>query len=366
MSKTLGRSLPPLLLGLLIAACGGEDRTSTDPGIDPPDGGALQSAARSVMENARNRDEIEGYALEIGTAEDIFARISAGNVDSIDTSVLIASAGKPVAAAVILSIVDESGLLFPLNPANRLQLDEPIATYLGDTPAGNTQAAQEVTLRQLLNHTSGLDTSPDCVGIQAGEAGDSLMACATAILENGTAFEPGSDFAYGAGSYQVAGAVAEAFTEQDWQSLVDERIAEPLGVSLPFLPFENPRIAGGILASVADLSAFQRAVLTADTRILEEDTYATFRQSQTSTEGGKLPGVTASDYSFGFWIEDPQELANAGTAGPELSSPGLFGTTPWIDDDRGYYGVLLLRASDYVTSLELMRELRTEILARLP
>lgn len=363
MLAKLARTLPPLLLGAVLVACSGDDDTATDPGINLPDGGVLQSAARSVLENARNTGDIEGYALEIGTAEDVYARIAAGDIESTDAPVLIASAGKPVAAAVILSLTNDFALL----PANRLRLDRPIAEYLEGTPAGETQAAQEVTLRQLLNHTSGLDTDPDCVRVQDRSSDSvSLMDCATAILQADTAFAPGSDFAYGGGGYQVAGAVAESFSGQDWQTLVDERIAEPLGVSLPFLPADNPRIAGGILAAVADLGAFQRAVLNRDTRILEEDTYAIFRESQTSTEGGKLPGVTADDYSFGFWIEAPGELADAGTAGPELSSPGLFGTTPWLDDDRGYYGVLLLRASDYVTGLSLMRELRAEILARLP
>ena len=363
MRSHLARILPPLLLGATLVACNGEDDTSTDPGIDPPDNGALQSAARSVLENARNRGDIDGYALEIGTTEAVYARFSAGDIASTDGAVFIASAGKPVAAAVILSLTNDAALL----PGNRLRLDQPIADYLDGTPAGETQAAQEITLRQLLNHTSGLDTSPDCVSVQdRSSSSDSLMECATAILEDGTAFEPGNEFAYGAGGYQVAGAVAEAFAEQDWQTLVDERIAQPLGVSLPFLPASNPRIAGGIRASTADLAAFQRAVLTRDTAILDADDYDMLRESQTSTDGGRLPGVTASDYSFGFWIESSGELADAGTAGPELSSPGLFGTTPWLDDDRDYYGVLLLQRSDYVTSLELMRELRTEILARLP
>lgn len=349
------RSLLAAALCLPLLACG--DRTIDDSEV--------AQAARSVLEQARSDGRINGYALEIGTQQEVVARIAAGGIASTSTPVLIASAGKPVAAAVILSIVDEAGTIFPIPPNKRLRLDQPIATYL-DSPAADTQAAQEVTLEQLLNHTSGLDPQPNCVGIEAGDAGDDLTECATQILQAGTAFAPGREFEYGAGGFQVAGAVAEAFTGKSWQALVDERIADPLGVSLPFRPEDNPRVAGGIRTNVSDLGAFQRAVLARNPALLSEESYDLFRLSQTSTAGGRLPGVTASDYAFGFWIEAPEELAGAGTAGPELSSPGLFGTTPWIDDDRGYYGVLLLRLSDYETSLELMRELRGEILARLP
>ncbi|MCK5770618.1 serine hydrolase domain-containing protein [Algiphilus sp.] len=346
----------------LLAACSPQDDMETDDRIAPPDEGALQAAARSVLENARNRNEIDGYALEIGTADDIYARISAGDVQSVDTQVAIASAGKPVSAAVLLNIIDEDRGSLRLN---RLRLDEPIARWLDGTPAGNTAAAQEVTLRHLLNHTSGLEQQPDCVESELNGS-TSLMACATEILEAGTRFTPGTRFAYGAGSYHVAGAVAEAYTGQSWQSLVDERIAAPLEVDLPYLPEDNPRIAGGILTSVADLGTFFRALLVRDDRLMGEADYSMLRTPQTDTNQGRLPNVTATGYSFGLWIEDPAELAEAGTAGPELSAPGLFGAVPWLDDDRGYYAVLLLRLSNYTTGLDLMRELRTEILARLP
>lgn len=358
--------LPATLLCLPLLACnGGIDREVSDDSFTPPDGGALQTAARDVLQGARQRDEINGYALEIGTADETYARIAGGNIQRLEAPTFIASAGKPVAAAVILSLVEDAGLIFPINPSNRLRLDEPIATYLSGTAAGQTQAAQEVTLRQLLNHTSGLPTTGCIDGDNNTEF--TLLECATQVLEAGSSNR--GSFAYGAGSYHVAGAVAEAFAGQDWQSLVDERIAEPLGIALPFSPEENPRIAGGIRTSLKDLATFQRAALTRDPRILSEDSYALMRQSQTSTAGGRLPGVTADRYAFGFWLEAPGQLPD-GTAGPELSSPGLFGTVPWTDDDRGYYAVLVLRPSlsgaQYQTGLALMREIRAEILARLP
>lgn len=365
------RRLLILLLPLAVAACGGGgggsgggssggDVVSGECGT-PPDGGSLQNAAWQILDDARRRGDIDGYSLEIGTADARLACLSAGDIASRNTPVLIASGGKPISASVILSLVDETASRPDLDPG-RLQLDEPIARYLGDTPAGNTEAAQTVTLRQLLNHTSGLSAT-ECID-GSNNTDFTLLDCATQVLEAGIGNQ--GEFSYGGGSYQVAGAVAEVFSKQDWQTLVNERIAAPLNADFPFFPRANPRVAGGVLTTAADLGAFQQAVLTRDPALLTTADHEQFRSPEANTRGAMLPGVTATGYSFGFWIEDADTLAQAGSAGPELSSPGFFGAVPWIDDDRGYYGVLLLRESDYRTGLALMRQLRAEILNRLP
>lgn len=345
----LQRILSLTLLSTLLGACGNPETGC--PGATGNDdfGGERFAALRSTLDAACEAGRIDSYAFELGNANEVLARLSRGRLNE-DSAVFIASAGKPAAAAVILSLV-EDGVL---------ELDVPVSRWLeGD--AGNTSAAQRVTLRQLLNHTSGLNPSPSCLS----DSDRTLASCATSILRDGTAFAPGSRFVYGGGSFQVAGLVAQQATDQTWQQLVDRHVANPVGADLPFTPLINPRIAGGIVANVRDLGDVQRAILGRDPALLNATSMQRLRTNQVAgLPMERPPGVTATGYSFGLWFEDPSMLE--GTAGPELSSPGFLGTVPWLDDDQDYYAVLLLSAEGYQEGLALQRDLRGDIIEALP
>jgi len=349
MLTRLPRLLCLTLLGALLGACGNPETGCPGAASGDDFGGERFAAVRSSLDAACEAGRIDSYAFELGNANEVLARLSRGKLDE-DSAVFVASAGKPAAAAVILSLV-EDGVL---------QLDVPVARWLeGD--AGNTSAARRVTLRQLLNHTSGLNPSPTCLS----DSNQTLARCATSILREGTAFAPGSRFVYGGGSFQVAGLVAQQAANRTWQQLVDARVANPVGADLPFTPLINPRIAGGIVANVRDLGDVQRAILARDPALLNATNMQRLRTNQVSgLPMERPPGVTATGYSFGLWFEDPGMLE--ATAGPELSSPGFLGTVPWLDDDQGYYAVLLLRAEGYREGLALQRELRGEIIEALP
>ena len=64
-------------------------------------------------------------------------------------------------------------------------------------------------------------------------------------------------------------------------------------------------------------------------------------------------------YSLGWWISDTAQ--HPGSAGPELSGPGLLGSVPWLDFDRRYAAVLLT-SSDTDTGASIWNSLRPLIL----
>ncbi|WP_420427328.1 serine hydrolase domain-containing protein [Algiphilus sp.] len=345
MRTLLTRLALAALFAVALGACDNDERgCAGSVGADDFGDGRFASL-RATLDAACEAGDINDYAFELGTADGVLARLTSGNLDE-DRAVFIASAGKPVAAAVILSLV-EDGVL---------ELDVPVARWLqGD--ARNTEAAQRVTLRQLLNHTSGLPTSPPCLS----DTSHTLASCATAILRAGSAFAPGSRFAYGGGSYQVAGLVAQQAANRSWQQLVDARVANPVGADLTFTPLVNPRIAGGIVANVRDLGDVQRAILARDPALLNATNMQRLRTDQVNgLPMERPPVVSATGYSFGLWFEDPALLEDSD--GPELSAPGFLGTVPWLDDDRGYYAVVLLNAESYREGLALQRTLRSRIL----
>jgi D-alanyl-D-alanine carboxypeptidase len=102
-----------------------------------------------------------------------------------------------------------------------LSLDDPLDVWLPDAPH-----AERLTVRHLLDHTSGLEdyaTAPAILGSldQPHTAWELVAAVADAPLR----FEPGADHAYANTNYVLLGLVLEAATGAPWGQLVDQRIS---------------------------------------------------------------------------------------------------------------------------------------------
>ncbi len=253
---------------------------------------------------------------------------------TLDSFLPIASSTKMPSAAAILTLVDEG----------KLDLDRPVGEYLSgriDWP----QDKASITMRMLLNHTSGLRGDPPCL---ADQEGTTLQECAQAIAYEPLDFEPGTKFAYGGGSFQMAGYVAEMLAGKPWTDFFEERLGAPLGLArFTCTDTQNPRIAGGAFSNAQDygriLQMFLNGGSSGGRQILSSATIAVMKTNQIeglpvvrSPGGEDLPG-----YSFGWWISDPS--LHPGSEGPELSDQGAFGCTPWIDFGPGYGAVLLIK-----------------------
>ena len=111
----------------------------------------------------------------------------------------------------------------------QLKLDDPIARYLPDYP--NQDAAKKITVRQLLNMTSGIG---DFFGPEFAAApkdrirklSDYLPFFAAKPLE----FEPGTSRRYSNGGYIVLGLLIEKVSGQDYYAYVREHIFRPTGM----------------------------------------------------------------------------------------------------------------------------------------
>ncbi|MFC3995075.1 serine hydrolase domain-containing protein [Nocardiopsis sediminis] len=136
----------------------------------------------------------------------------------------IASLSKPFVAATLLQLVGEG----------RADLDD----TLEDLLPGVVDGGEEITLRMLLSHTSGLFSynrdmpavvdDPDRIWRP-----EELVAVANT---HGPVFAPGTDVAYSNTNYVVAAMVIEEITGRPYAEAVTERIIEPLeltGTSIP-------------------------------------------------------------------------------------------------------------------------------------
>ncbi|MFE6029218.1 serine hydrolase domain-containing protein [Streptomyces niveus] len=157
----------------------------------------------------------------------------------------IASATKTYVSAVVLQLVGEG----------RLSLDDTVEDVLPGVVSGNGNDGSRITVRQLLNHTSGLFNYtadfPALSGIDAYEAGryttwtdEELVGIATRHAPD---FEPGAKWSYSNTNYTLAGMIIEKITGRTWQQEVTKRVIRPLGLRDTLTPSTSARIPGSHL-----------------------------------------------------------------------------------------------------------------------
>ena len=298
--------------------------------------------------------QVPGYSFALEIAGRTVFRRGAGNL-GVNTAVPIASASKAASAAAILALVD----------AGLIDLDEPVSTYLGDSidwPIDKTT----ITMRMLLNHTSGLPFDSPCLA----DSSLTLQACAQEIANRTLTLPiPGSAFLYSGAGYQLAGYVAQQAAGMPWTELFEQYLGEPLGMSsFRYLGDENPRIGGGALSGTLDYLKLMRMLLDGGRangqQVLSSDSAASVTADQISPRlmFGKPVDGSLDGYSNGWWLS--AEDAHPGSAGPELSDPGLFGATPWMDFDKDYSAALWV-VKDTASGVALWRQLRPLILQQI-
>jgi len=147
----------------------------------------------------------------------------------------IASITKPMTAAVILQLVEE-GLI---------ELDEPVSTYLGDW-LGDYEYEDDITVRQLMDHTNGLIEYAFDIGfyIEAAQRQDQPYT-PEEILEflsrQEPLFAPGTEYQYETGGFVAAGLLIELLTGNPANEEMRSRIFDPAGaVDIYLTPQEFP------------------------------------------------------------------------------------------------------------------------------
>jgi D-alanyl-D-alanine carboxypeptidase len=156
-----------------------------------------------------------------------------GAVEPTGTDAMrIASVAKAFSGAAALSLVDEG----------RLSLDDTIGTLRPDLP----EAFHAVTLRQLLNHTSGVpdfifspDFAPDFVA--SPEVAPPPRELMSYIDDEPLVFPPGSQYAYSNSDNIIVGLIVEAVTGGSYADALAAQVYEPLGLEATSLP-EGPQM----------------------------------------------------------------------------------------------------------------------------
>lgn len=291
-------------------------------------------------------DYLSGAALIVMQNGQPIYRKSFGNYVGSDPKVSIASASKWLAALVVQRLV-ESG---------RMRWTDTVSDYFGSDYPNPSSQKGKITLGQLFSHTSGIGVEPaKC--LSAAYKNTSLDSCAKSILGKALSWKPGTYFAYGGNSMQVAGAMAQRATGQSWAQLVEAELTGPLsmtrtsfGTNSNGTPLQNPAIAGGAGSTLGDLSNVVQMVLQRGMfngmQYLKSESIAEMQVDQTHgvpIDPNADPYPQAYGYGYGEW-RTKQDCATG--IAIEVSSTGVFGTSPWVNYLNGIAAVFLAYRQD--------------------
>jgi len=298
------------LIALLCAAAGAATLQSSSQTSQ------LDTVIPAIVSRVLAETQIAGVSVAVGRGSKIAFAKGFGLADLApkhplgpDAVMDIGSVAKQFTAAAVLKLADDG----------RLELDAPVTRYLPSWKEGD----RSITVRQLLNHTSGLEDPP--FSEEKPEARFLKPVSAEGLLaQSQTApfrFAPQETWYYSNTGYQLLGLMLEQLHKKSYAAVIDEVITKPLGLStlvycdknrpianrvrdyvleggmpMPIQPIDVSWFggAGALCATASDLVRWEHALWTG--RLLSHASQASMHAPSSIRTSGATLQV---DYGFG-------------------------------------------------------------------
>ncbi|MBL0024277.1 MAG: serine hydrolase domain-containing protein [Saprospiraceae bacterium] len=200
-----------------------------------------------------------------------------------------------------------------LKQKNKLSYDDKLSKYFVEFPS----YANDVTIRHLMTHTSGI---PDHYRLGAYKKGLKNADVFSLLIKQDTLdFAPGSKYSYSNGGYVLLAMIVEKVSKQPFHIFMKENIFKPLGMKNTLVFDESkPEIknrvigynasgnpddyelfttgAGGVFSTVDDLFLWNQSLFT--NKPISQKTLADAFKTTTLNDG------SISNYGFGWVISD--------------------------------------------------------------
>ena len=277
---------------------------------------------------------------------------------------LLGSISKPLTAAAVMVLVDRG----------ELKLSDHAVKFL---PEFNEGARKDITIEQLLTHTSGLpDQLENNNELRAKHA--PLSEFVKGAVRTPLLFSPGTKYHYQSMGILLAAEIAERVTKTPLPNFLQEHVFAPLGMARSVLglgsfeksdmvPMQTEHAApesgagdpnarewdwnseywrnlaapwGGAHSSAADVSAFLRSFLHPDGKVLREETARLMIKNHTPT--------LEAHRGIGFMV-GPTSLGK-GCSARAFGHSGSTGTLAWADPATDTTFVLLTALPKNVSS----------------
>lgn len=248
---------------------------------------------------------------------------------TMQTQEPIASCSKWLTAALVMTFVDEG----------KLSLDDKVSTYI---PSFKSSGKENITIKQCLSQMTGIHQEPiNLMKLLTQKKYKTLEEEVNDFATRRTTdFASGSGFFYGNVGLNTAARVIEVIGNKDFSQLMKERILEPLEMNNTHFGKKNvePNPSGGAVSTANDYMNFLIMLVNKGTfkgkKILSEKAITLIKRPQTTLDKIKYAPKVAEgfNYALGCWIEETDVKGNPTV----LTCPGLFGTWPLVDFQRGY------------------------------
>jgi CubicO group peptidase (beta-lactamase class C family) len=225
-----------VLAAAFVASRPGSSDASTVAGA-PTDFATIDRFVEAEMGAQR----IPGLALGIVRGDRVAHLRGFGEADSSgrpvtpQTPFIIGSLSKSVTALAVMQLVE----------AGKVELDAPVQRYLPWFRVADEQASARITVRHLLNQTSGLSTK---TGRSFQGSGDTdagaLEAAVRKLSGTGLTAPVGETHQYSTVNYSVLGLVVQAVSGQSYETYVQQHVFSPLRMRHSFTSEEEARSKG--------------------------------------------------------------------------------------------------------------------------
>jgi CubicO group peptidase (beta-lactamase class C family) len=318
-------------------------------------------AVDRVMERGVQAEGFPGAAVVIGRRDQMVLSRGYGTLDWPPSSAAVSPERTLYDLASLTKVIATTSAVMVLYDEHRISLDAPVSRYL---PAFSHGAKARVTIRELLEHRSGLPAGRNLAHLT--HFVPSPVRARELILSTTLEYEPGSAQLYSDVGMDVLGFVVEAIAHQPLDRFVQRRIFAPLQMtSTSYRPDAVRRgraapternglrghplkgevhdgdayalggVAGhaGLFSTASDLARFAQMLLDGGTlngrRIIADSTVSQFTHRSAgwralgwdTCSGGASCGQHMSERAYGH--------------------TGFTGTSLWIDPDRGLYVIVL-------------------------
>ena len=274
-----------------------------------------------------------------------------------DTLFLIGSVTKTFTATAIMR----------LHAEGKIDIRAPVRRYIPELQLMDQQAARDITVQHLLNHTAGLSWG---LLVDTGEGDDALATYTARMAELEQIAAPGTRPSYSQAGYNLAGRVIEKVTGMTYERAVTSLLLGPLGLRSTFFARddvmtrrfsvghnrnENGTLAiarmwkgwrgdtpgGGIATSVADQLRWARFHLRDGRapngeRVLPADILHQMREPTTALRGSSMGNAIGT----GWFLRDVDGVRAIGHGG---SSSGQFAEL-LVVPERGFAVVAVSNA----------------------